>query len=619
VVECSAAGQANIRVRVPPGEFTLGREPGCHIFMQGKQVSRKHAKLTVRTDGSVLLEDLGSFNGTVVDGARVQRAVLRGRERVSVGEWSVKVRPYAPSDNAVPLLSSTPVELPPPQADWSDGTAVNSGDVRVQRMTDVRPSRAAHASNPAMEGPAAARGRSAIMPVANVQWQSISSAPDESMRLRNVEDSPLLRKLTMHTTPLQVAGEMADVREFATLARSGTSANELALRLVYRVAAELQTAKGEDDFLGAMADTLQQATRAQTVALLMFQGGNEEMNTLVPRVVRTQDGSQMRFSRSVVEQALRKRAAVATEDARSDARFANNASILDLDLKAALAVPMLRDQSPVGVIYMTRRVPFSDGEEDLAAALGHLTALGIERARLKEKVAEEEALRMTLERFHTPEVVEKLMQKKEAHAATGGLFLETITATVLFCDLCGFTSYCEMHSADEVASLLNSYLGEMTRVVYQFNGTVDKYIGDAVMAVFGAPFPADDDAQRAAHCALAMQEAFEALMARRPEGERLKLRVGVNTGLVVAGTVGSPLRMEYTCLGDTVNVAQRLESIAPHGGILVGRATAEVIGQQFVVQSKGSVTLKGKAGAVEIFKLVEERTNPTNPTNPSSV
>ena len=330
---------------------------------------------------------------------------------------------------------------------------------------------------------------------------------------------------------------------------------------------------------------------------------------VIPRVVRNSASAPeaTRFSKSVVDHVLQRKVAITTEDATSDQRFARNASIMALDLKAVLAVPMMRDDTPVGVIYITRKVPFAEWEEDLVAAVGHLTAVGIERAQLKERVAEEEALRHTLERFHTREVVEKLMQK-QAQLGGGGLFLEPIDATVLFCDLCGFTAYSEGHTAEQVGELLNGYLGEMTRVVYEFRGTVDKYIGDAVMAVFGAPFPAHDDPVRAARCALAMQEAFKVLMANRPEGERLMLRIGVNTGPVVAGTVGSPLRLEYTCLGDTVNVAQRLESVAPKGGILLGKATAEAVKDVLAVRSKGGMNLKGKSGAVEVFELVQSIT-----------
>ncbi|MBI5495625.1 MAG: FHA domain-containing protein [Deltaproteobacteria bacterium] len=600
VLECTTAGQDPISVRLPPGEYILGREPTCHVILQGKQVSRRHALLRVGTGTHVTLEDLGSFNGTLVAGNRIQRALLHGGEDVAVGEWAVRLRPAAVTDSTVAAVSEPPAQVANAFDDQT--TASVAAALRVDALVASRQAGPeARAPLTPQHTPAAAI--SLIMPALQVHWKSSPGTEGETTRERAVGESALLKKLTLHATPLQGITIAQEVAELATLARQQRDPQELALRLVYRVAGELQGAKGEEDFLNAMAETIMLAIRAQTVALLMCPPGPVDATTIVPRVVRTSGAAvPQRFSRSVVDQALRRRVAVTTEDASADARFAKNISVVDLDLKAVLAVPMLRDTAPVGVIYVTRKVPFQEWEEDLVAALGHLTALGIERAQLKERVAEEEALRHTLERFHTREVVEKLMQK-QAQEGQGGLFLEPINATVMFTDLSGFTSYCDRHTTTEVAELLNGYLGEMTRVVYEFRGTVDKYIGDAVMAVFGAPFPAADDALRAARCALAMQEAFAALMAGRPEGERLALRIGLNSGPLLAGTVGSPLRLEYTCLGDTVNVAQRLEGIAPPGGILLGPLTAQAVMGRLKVAARGAKSLKGKADAVEVFEL----------------
>ncbi|MEW5854080.1 MAG: adenylate/guanylate cyclase domain-containing protein [Myxococcota bacterium] len=600
VVECVAAGMPPVRARVGPGDYLLGRDPGCHFTLDGKRVSRRHACLHVGTDGDVSVEDQGSFNGTLINGTRVQRSVLRGKEKLTLGEWSVDVRVATDADDKLPLVSAT------------EG---NAGPLAQDPVTSSLPRPPGASGPPArntgpMNLPAAARRNSGVLERPDVQWSQQKTVASEQLRERSVSDSALYRRLTQHGTQLTVAA-VDDARTLAALAKNQDATQELALRLVYKVAAELGEAQGEQDFLRAMADTLLQATRAQTVSMLMTpEGAPADVGSLTPMAVQHHKDSTppSGFSRSVVEQALRKRMAVATENAQADERFAANKSVLSLDLRAVLAVPMLRAEQSVGVIYMTRHVPFSDAEQDLAGALGHLTALGVDRARLKQKVAQQEALRQTLERFHTPEVVEKLMEKRASSDGSAPLlFLETIQASVLFCDLCGFTSYAEKHTAAEVGALLNSYLAEMTRVVYEHRGTVDKYIGDAVMAVFGAPFPAEDDPVRAARCALAMQQAFAALMQARPSDEQLKLRIGINTGQVVAGTVGSPLRMEYTCLGDTVNVAQRLESVAAPGQVLVGKSTAEAIAGVIQVAARGAANLKGKSGAVETYEILGEQ------------
>lgn len=601
-LKASRPGVPDVVVGLPEGVFLVGREPGCHIVLAGKQVSRKHVQLGVAGTAFMQVEDLGSYNGTRLDGGRIRRAQLKPGDALGVGEWTLTLTPGQRLERDRPVLRPRP----------ADGGAFGEEDATSAApiASLLRPPAGTPEQSPAPRAPKAeASGLRRSMGPANVvsrresessgsmdvQWAS--PAVPEEVRQRNVNQSPLLRRITQQFSPLAPS----TAQDLATLARNQDT-QELALRLVYQVAAELQKAHGEEDFLSAMADTIQTAVRAHTLALLMVPpDGQVNAESLQARVVRVGGGQAVRFSRTVVEMALARRVVVATDDAAVDERFSRHDSILDLDLKAALAIPMLRDNTPVGVLYLSRRMPFSDAEEDLSAALAHLTALGIERARLKEEMQEQEALQRTLERFHTPEVVEKLMQRQAQGGGGNGLFLETITATVLFCDLAGFTTYCDTHAAPQVADLLNAYLGEMTRVVYAHHGTVDKFIGDAVMAVFGAPFPAEDDAARAVRCALEMQRAFDEVMAGRDDAGALALRVGVNTGPVVAGTVGSPMRMEYTCLGDAVNVAQRLEGHAPRGGVLVGPATAEALDGTVTLRSVGPLALKGKREQVEAF------------------
>ena len=279
--------------------------------------------------------------------------------------------------------------------------------------------------------------------------------------------------------------------------------------------------------------------------------------------------------------------------------------MLRFDLKAVLIVPLIRNDDVIGAVYLTRDLPFTNTERDLVAALAHLIAMGLERSKLREAIEREEQQRRTLERFHAPDVVRKLMMQDET-ARGHGLFLETLHSTILFCDLSGFTRFCESTDAESVGRLLNMYLGSMTEIVFSYNGTVDKYIGDAIMCIFGAPFSAEDDALRAVKCAVEMRQKFNEMMERGDAGDvgkHMKVHIGVNTGPVVAGTVGSSLRMEYTALGDTVNIAARLEGVAKAGQIVIGPATAELVKHELDLNSLGEVSLKGRDEAVEVFEV----------------
>jgi adenylate cyclase len=175
---------------------------------------------------------------------------------------------------------------------------------------------------------------------------------------------------------------------------------------------------------------------------------------------------------------------------------------------------------------------------------------------------------------------------------------------VLFADISGFTSVSEKMSPSAVALLLNDYLSRMTDVIFKYEGTLDKYMGDGIMAVFGAPLDMPDHAARAIKTALEMQDRIAEWNAERREGPELRVRIGINSGKAVAGEIGSVNKMEYTVLGDTVNTASRLESaVAKPGMVVVGDQTREGAGDRFEFQPLGSVSLKGKEQEVLVFEV----------------
>jgi class 3 adenylate cyclase/tetratricopeptide (TPR) repeat protein len=178
--------------------------------------------------------------------------------------------------------------------------------------------------------------------------------------------------------------------------------------------------------------------------------------------------------------------------------------------------------------------------------------------------------------------------------------------TVLFTDISGFTRFSADQDPETVSEMVNELFCLLTEPIYRYGGIVDKYIGDAIMAVFGAPIAHEDDPVRALRAALEMQQAaesyFDALEAR--SGKRLAIRIGLNTGLVVAGAVGTGRKSSYTVLGDAVNVAQRLEAAAGSGSVLVGEDTWRLAQEAFAFESAGPLELKGRDGAVLAWRVV---------------
>ena len=177
--------------------------------------------------------------------------------------------------------------------------------------------------------------------------------------------------------------------------------------------------------------------------------------------------------------------------------------------------------------------------------------------------------------------------------------------TVLFADIQGFTTFSETLSPLEMADLLNGYFKFMSEAIFREGGTLDKFIGDAVMAIFGAPYKHDDDPVRAIRCALRMYHDLDAYNRSRPGGISLKIRIGINTGTVVAGNFGSLQRMEYSVLGDSVNIASRLQAIAEPGTILIGRPTFDRARGRFFFRPLGQKPVKGKVQEVDVYEVLQ--------------
>src|SRR6266446_1568002 len=196
--------------------------------------------------------------------------------------------------------------------------------------------------------------------------------------------------------------------------------------------------------------------------------------------------------------------------------------------------------------------------------------------------------------------------------ATGHVQGERRQVTVIFADVSGFTALSETLDPEEVASFMNECLKDLADAVYQYEGMVDKFIGDCIMAVFGAPIALEDDAERALHAALSMRNRVERFNKRRSDKlkEPLALHIGVNSGTVIAGNVGSDLRMNYTVMGDTVNVASRLEGAATRGQIFVSQSTYRLAAGGFRFRQLEPIQVKGKSDLLTVYELLGAKIRP---------
>ena len=201
--------------------------------------------------------------------------------------------------------------------------------------------------------------------------------------------------------------------------------------------------------------------------------------------------------------------------------------------------------------------------------------------------------------YTPPYLVEKILTSRSA------LEGERKQVTVLFVDVSGFTSLSERLDPEDVHSLMNRAFELMLAEVHRYEGTVNQFLGDGIMALFGAPIAHEDHAQRAVHAALGIRQALEGYQAelQSRQGISFQVRQGLNTGLVVVGSIGNDLRMDYTAVGDTTNVAARLQAAADPGRILIAEATYRLVAGYFHTRSLGELALKGKAEPVGAWEV----------------
>ena len=221
----------------------------------------------------------------------------------------------------------------------------------------------------------------------------------------------------------------------------------------------------------------------------------------------------------------------------------------------------------------------------------------------RDQVVNETRIRTDLSRYLTAELVEQIVAQK-ASLDLGG---KRQRVTILFADVVSFTPMAEKYPPEFVVGILNELFTFLTEIVFKHGGVVDKFIGDCVMAVFGAPEPHEDDELRAVRAAEEMNHWLEVGNAkwRKDLGKDLQLAIGINTGDAVVGNIGSKKRMEYTVIGDAVNVAARLEAIARPGQVLMTAETMTKVKDEFECESIGERKLSGKGEAMEIFALEE--------------
>jgi len=400
----------------------------------------------------------------------------------------------------------------------------------------------------------------------------------------------------------------ADEELPASTSWRGVSADPAAIRdpdALQRLVALARTLSGRFDLARLTADVVDLAFEvvpADRVALLLRRGPGEDLVPVESRS-RVGEASAVQVPRAIARRAVDQRRPVVTEDALDDSLL-RSGSVVAARVRGAIAAPLLADdETVIGVLYadrITSPVPFADAEASLLLAFAGLAAVSLAKLELADTVQRQAETRRNLERFFSPEVAAQIAAAGGPLGAGG----ERRTVTVLFNDLRGFTRLAESLAPERVAAILTEYFTAMAEVVFARGGTLDKFVGDGLLAVWGAPLEVPDDAGRAVAAAREMRDALARLnQAWAARGQPvLEAGMGLARGVVFAGRLGSDHRLEYTVIGDAVNVAARLCEQAGPGEILLTREVRDRLAGPDGLAAGTGHELRGREGAVEVWR-----------------
>ncbi len=523
-------------------ELSVGRAPDCGLVLTEPGISRSHCRLTQTEDG-VFIEDLGSKNGTRVNNVYISKAKLSPSDTVTIAEF--------------------PIVFEPRQ---SQSFKIATGDASTDRMVRLSEDKQLHEE-------------------AGTIIRRVNEAQDIIAQYEKTQKNK------------------------SAVQKQSVDAQRI-MRVVIEVAKALIAVKSVDEIIEKLMRLVFENLPADRGCLML----HDLEGVLRPKVVHHRDERSaqdaINISQTIVNKALNDKMAILTTDAQVDPRFSAGESIRFLGIKSAMCVPLFHKQNTIGIIYLdspTSAAIFGPSDLDLLTAMANFAAVGIEQARLNEKVQKEMSVRQRLERYHSPSIVSRILKDVSHHGDPREYHLsaEERDVSVLFADIVGFTPMSARLSPGRVAELLNEYFSEMTEVIFEYEGTLDKYIGDAIMAIFGAPNIMENHPYRAVCASLDMLDRLDALNKRRVEDARFSIRIGINTGSAVAGDIGSIKRMDYTVLGNTVNLAARIEAMAcKPNQVVVGESTFHRIHDQFVTEDLGGIQLKGIKDATNVYRII---------------
>ncbi len=508
----------------PPTEYelgafsTLGRHPDNTIQVLDRIVSKEHARITLGPNGRYILRDVGSLNGTFVNGEKISEHTLSGGEQISMGSTVFRF----------------------------DQAAVAAAEEKLSKVT-------------MMPGQVQSEVRSAV------------NTSNEFLPAKDITDLDMLR---------------ADYEK---------------LRVAHQLSQKLAVHTDLDKLLQQIVDETFGLIRADRAVILLM---DPESGELKPRYIQQKRDEEIRLSSSILAEVVNNKKAVLSSDAMVDERFKAAKSIIMQGIRSTMCVPLMVNQELLGVFHMDTSLStgaFSEKDLLLFQGIAQQASVAIQNHALAKKIESEAATRAQFQRLLSPNLVDQIVSGA-LDIQQGGSRYEV---TMLFADIRGFTAMSERHTPEEMVQTLNEYFEVMVDILFRHGGTLDKYVGDEIIGLFGAPVEVADSPLRAVRCALDMMRALDEHNRIRSSGGRepIFIGIGINTGPVIAGAIGSSQTLQYTVIGDAVNTAARLCGVAKKNEVIISQTTYQASLPYVIVDQREPVNVKGKSQALQIYNV----------------
>ena len=566
----------------PDSTYMIGRAKENDIVLNDRRVSRRHAHIRVDASGYTLVDGYfvdgelkRSVNKVFVNGNAVLEHALQPGDQVTIGTSLIKFE-------LVPEQAEVPP--PPAAAPFAEAPArVEAPASEVQRDVTEVPKGVNYDDQPL--------GNTQLFISGNeiIERSSKTSTGDEFVSISKIKDV---------ATP----DEVKELRRKAQI-----------LDMLYEMSKSLGKVFDLKEIFEKATHLIFKVTPAERVVALLADetvDGKILDYSLYPIAAKARDTElkdltgELTISRTITQKVMRDKVALLSQDAKSDEQFSGAESIVSQGVRSTICAPLLTESNVHGVVYADRLDPFAAFTQDdleLISAVAAQTAVAVETIKGHERLAREEVARANYSRFMPEYVVKKLLDEPDSFRLGGA----NQTITVLFADIRGFTALSEKENPERVVSLLNKYFSAMTEIIFEHRGTLDKYLGDGMMALFGAPTASDDDADNAVKAAIAMQKRVQQLNSelKAEQLPEVSVGIGLHTGVATVGYIGSEKRSEYTAIGDTVNLASRLESNSESGQILISEATGKACNESFRIRKKEPLVVKNRVQPVSLFEV----------------